>query len=38
MEIPCNAIELEILARRVDKDGNGTIDYREFAKGLPFDE
>ena len=36
LDAPCNATELEVLARRLDKDQNGSIDYREFSKGLNF--
>ncbi|XP_022103410.1 uncharacterized protein LOC110986092 isoform X3 [Acanthaster planci] len=36
LDAPCNALELHVLAKRLDKDKNETIDYVEFSKGLSF--
>ncbi|XP_033126705.1 uncharacterized protein LOC117124550 [Anneissia japonica] len=38
MEAPCSTVELHALAKNIDKDQDGTIDYLEFTKGLRYTE
>ena len=36
LDAPCNALELHVLAKRLDRDKSESIDYVEFSKGLNF--
>ena len=36
LNAPCTAVELQILAKLLDSDGDGSIDYREFSRGVRY--
>ena len=36
LDAPCNKVELYFLAKKLDQDSNGLIDYLEFLKGLKY--
>ena len=36
LDAPCNKVELYLLAKKLDQDSNGLIDYLEFSKGLKY--
>lgn len=36
LQAPCNKVELYLLAKKLDQDGNELIDYLEFSKGLKY--
>lgn len=36
LDAPCNKVELYLLAKKLDEDSNGLIDYLEFSKGLKY--